>query len=272
MFWRLKKLTFLALSLGSTVLVILFAVPTHAQVSMSPLMVVMNVQNGQGQQLVTVRNRTDQPYRARVYTEPFTYTSNGLEPLQRSPVDLTPYIVFSPRELELKPGAERNVRLVVKVPPNLNNTELRSVLFVQDLKEVALSDPNAKAQTAVVSRIGMPIYARIGNVEPNLSALTATYDDGRDRISIRVKNSGAGSTRAWINWTLEGKGKVVEGKAAPSSIVGESERDIYIENDPLIKSLQPGKYQLKGSLDTERENSQKTFPFSLTLEVPAPKQ
>ncbi|QOV23879.1 fimbrial biogenesis chaperone [Anabaenopsis elenkinii] len=269
---KFQKLSLLALSLGCALLIVLFSLPTAAQVSLSPLMVVMDLQNGQGQQLITVRNRTDKAYRARIYTEPFTYTSNGLQSLSSSDMDLTPYLVFSPREVELQPRTERNVRLVARVPREIQNKELRAVLYVQDLREVALTSPDAIAQAAISSRIGMPIYARIGNVAPSLTVVDAKYQPDQKRVAIRVKNTGLGSTRAWINWTLSGQGQQpIEGKETPSSIVASSQRDIYIENNPAVASLKPGTYQLSGSLDTERERNQQTFKFNVAFEVPQPK-
>ena len=271
--WRqFKYISFLALSLGCALLIVLFSLPTQAQVSMSPLMVVMDVQNGQAQQLITVRNRTDNPYRARVYAEPFTYTSNGLESLKSSDMDLTPYLVFSPREVELQPRTERNVRLVARVPREIQNKELRAVLYVQDLREVALTSPDSIAQAAISSRIGMPIYARSGNVAPELNILKATYDPDKKRVAIRVKNTGLGSTRAWLNWTVSGSGQQpLEGRETPTSIVAVSERDVYIENNPGLQNIKPGTYEIKGSLETEREKDNLTFPFSLTITVPNPK-
>lgn len=269
---KFQKLSLLALSLGCALLIVLFSLPTTAQVSLSPLMVVMDLQNGQGQQLITVRNRTDNAYRARIYTEPFTYTSNGLQSLSSSDMDLTPYLVFSPREVQLQPKTERTVRLVAKVPREIQNKELRAVLYVQDLREVALTSPDAIAQAAISSRIGMPIYARIGNVAPSLTVVGAQYQPDQKRVAIRVKNTGLGSTRAWINWTFSGQGQQpLEGRETPSSIVASSERDIYIENNPNLQNIKPGTYEIKGSLETERERNNLTFPFSLTITVPNPK-
>ncbi len=46
---------------------------------------------------------------------PFTYSKNGFKELESSPNDLTPYLIFSPRELEIQPGKKRRIRVLTRL-------------------------------------------------------------------------------------------------------------------------------------------------------------
>ena len=52
--------------------------------------------------MINISNNSNKPYRARVSLSPFTYNQEGLQVLQSSPNDLTPYLTFSPRELVIE--------------------------------------------------------------------------------------------------------------------------------------------------------------------------
>ena len=72
-----------------------------ADITISPLVIETAAKQGQAQGNITVTNGDTKSFRSRVYTEPFTYDlETGFKLLDSSPFDLTPYLQFSPRELQ----------------------------------------------------------------------------------------------------------------------------------------------------------------------------
>jgi P pilus assembly chaperone PapD len=64
-----------------------------ADITISPLVIETAAKQGQAQGNITVTNGDTKSFRARVYTEPFTYDlETGFKLLDSSPFDLTPYL------------------------------------------------------------------------------------------------------------------------------------------------------------------------------------
>ena len=143
-------------------------VPALAQVGLSPLVVEIQANRGQAQGIINVINNTNEPFRARVYVEPFTYESeSGFQILDTDPDDLSPYLQFSPRELEVPPNTNRRVRFVSRFPPSLPEGEYRAVIFTENLIET--TDASG-ADVELRTRVGSTVYVRHGNVSPQLSS------------------------------------------------------------------------------------------------------
>ncbi|MFN7524052.1 MAG: hypothetical protein ACK5RD_13075, partial [Aphanizomenon sp.] len=95
-----------------------------ADIAISPLVIETAAKQGQAQGNITVTNGDTKSFRARVYTEPFTYDlETGFKLLDSSPFDLTPYLQFSPRELEVPGTDNRRIRFVARFPPSLPDGE-----------------------------------------------------------------------------------------------------------------------------------------------------
>ena len=247
-----------------------------------PGIVELETERGQGKGVFTIRNvSTTSPVRARLYAEPFSYTDLGLRPEPNSKADLTPYLVFSPRELTLNPGQSRQVRLVTRIPEKITDKEYRAVVYVESLTE-SPTNPNvpknvAASQMGLVTRIGATVYARQGKVAPSLKVMGANYDPKQRQILLNVENTGNGSTRPHIEWTLkQGDKEVVSRVNGPASIVSESSRKFPI-NYPAKneKPLSAGTYNLSGKLvwvnkgwALNSQTNQNVVPFNFSLTVP----
>jgi hypothetical protein len=265
------------LTIGSLALATLIVNPNacKAQVSLSPLIIETETTRGQAQAFITVSNESDQPFRARVYAEPFTYSrDNGFQSLQSTPTDLTSYLKFSPRELVVQPGMSRRIRLITQFPPSLPMGEYRAVIFTENLSE---SEDAAGNKIAITARIGATFYVRQGKLTPKLSVEGASWNEQQQQIQMLVKNSGQASARPSANWTLkQGATAIKTGEVQASGVVAQGDRNFLInyptKNDPM---LLPGQYQLTGELVWGKsmwgENAKEihTVPFNFNVTVPA---
>lgn len=253
-------------------LALLWGGEVRAQVGISPLVIEKQVDRGQAQATINVTNNTNEPFRARIYVEPFTYNrEKGFEILPSSPRDLTPYLQFSPRELEVPPGVSRRVRLIVRFPPSLPEGEYRSVIFTENLKEVVSEDAQGNI-TAIATRIGVILFVRKGNIAPNLAVTNASWDSNRQQIQLVIQNSGQASAYPTTSWTLKQGGATIRtGNTSPSGVIAESERLILlpINSSQNETPLPPGVYQLTGELIGGTESQPTKTPFSVNLTIPA---
>lgn len=242
--------------------------PAQSQVSLSPMIIDLQANRGQSQSSINISNSSDEPFRARVYAQPFTYDRNtGFKTLSSSPNDLNPYLQFSPRELIVPPGVTRKVRLITHFPPNLPDGEYRSVVFTEKLEETKDSNGN---KVNVATRIGATVYVRQGSLSPKIVADNAEWNPQKQQIQLLVKNTGKASARAAVKWTLRQGNKVIkQGNVDPNFIIAESDRYIPL-NLPQQKesAIASGEYELSGELvwGDKNQNKQK---FTLKLTIPA---
>lgn len=259
--------------LGSCVLLTtcLWGSVASSQVGISPLSIELKANRGQAQGIIDVSNNSSEPFRARVYTEPFTYSRDlGFQTLPSSPADLTPYLQFSPRELVVPPGVTRRVRLIVRFPPSIADGEYRTVIFTENLEENTTQDTQGNAVT-IATRVGVTVYVRQGDVSPNLSVASGSWNREKQQIQVLVSNTGQASARTAINWTLkQGDTVVTRGNLAPTAIITESDRNLLLNYPaPGEPAPSPGEYQLTGELVWHQDNNQTTVPFSVNLNIPA---
>ncbi|MTJ50143.1 P pilus assembly protein, chaperone PapD [Dolichospermum sp. UHCC 0259] len=206
--------------------------------------------------------------RVRVYAAPFTYNrDNGFEILSTTPSDLTKYLQFSPRELTIKPGESRKVRLISRLAPNLPDGEYRAVIFNESLTEVKKTNGN---NAALVARIGVTFYVRKGDLSPKLAVSGASFNETQKQIQLLVNNSGQATARPGINWTLKhGENVVKTGKLDPGSVVPQSDRYFLLKyptkDEPV---LNPGEYQLSGDLTWGDDKNISKLPFNVNITIP----
>lgn len=242
--------------------------PAQAQVSLSPMVVDLQANRGQAQASINVSNNSDQPFRARVYAQPFTYDRNtGFKTLISSPNDLNPYLQFSPRELVVPPGVTRKVRLITRFPPNFPEGEYRAVVFTEKLEETQDSNGN---KVNIATRIGATVYVRQGNLSPNLVVDSAAWNQQQKQIQILVKDTGKVSARAAVKWTLRQGDKVIkQGNTEPNYIMAESDRYFSLNYPQQGETaLVAGEYQLSGELFWG-ENNQNKQKFNVNLTIPS---
>jgi hypothetical protein len=241
----------------------------QAQIGVSPLVIEKQAQRGQAQGTLTIRNPTNQPTRARMYTEPFTYEpKTGFKVISASDHDLSPYLRFSPREMTIPPGEERRVRFIAQLPPDMENGEYRTVLFTETLIERTNAQGN---QVGIQARIGATVYVRVGDINPNLTVKEASYNAQEQEIELLTSNSGKASARVKVDWTLKQQGETIaEGEAPETSVIAQRDRVLsWSLPDKAPDFLESGKYQLDGKLIWGSGENPNTLPFDVQLKVPA---
>lgn len=268
---KLTSIAHTALRLSGLALsgILLWHSPAKAQVGISPLLIETQETRGQSQGTITVSNSSNESFRARVYAEPFTYDRDaGFQTTTSNPNDLTPYLQFSPRELEVPAGSERRVRFVVRFPPSLPDGKYRTVIFTENLKETVVTENGFT--TRIVPRIGVVVYVRKGNVSSNLTVDSASWNESANQMQVLVRNTGNASAITTTNWTLRQGGTVVtQGTAPGTTVIAEGERNILLpytgENGA---TLAPGNYQLTGEVMWGGDSRNKV-PFTANLTIPA---
>lgn len=241
----------------------------QAQVTISPLVIEAEANRGQAQGMINVTNNGSEPFRARVYAEPFTYSRDaGFQTLPSDAHDLTPYLQFSPRELVVPPGVTRRVRLIGRFPPNQASGEYRAVVFTENLNETISTN---NSNVSVITRIGVTVYVRQGEVSPNLTVESANWNPEQNQIQLLVRNAGQASTRPSVSWTLkQGETVVKTGNLEATGIVAQSDRNFLLNYAPEGQPAPAaGEYQLSGELAWGEGNNKSTVPFSINLTIPA---
>ena len=237
----------------------------QAQVGVSPLVIETQAQRGQAQGTLTIRNPTDQPSRARIYTEAFTYDrATGFKVLSESEQDLSPYLRFSPREMTIPPNESRRVRFIAQLPPDSPEGEYRTVMFTETLIEATDSQQNS---VGIQARIGATVYVRVGDVAPELQVEEGRYNSEQQAVELLVSNAGKASARVKVDWQLSQNGEtMVEGEAPPTSVIAERDRFLSLSL-PETDSLSAGTYQLTGELIWGSGNDPNTQSFDLEVNV-----
>lgn len=90
----------------------------QAQIRYSPLIIESTAEQGQARGIIEITNGGNQPFRGRIYAEPFTYNRDGFVSEKSNSQDLTPFLTFSPREVVIAPGQTRRIRLVSQFLPS----------------------------------------------------------------------------------------------------------------------------------------------------------
>ncbi|MBD2560848.1 MULTISPECIES: P pilus assembly protein, chaperone PapD [Nostoc] len=247
---------------------ILFPVAAKAQMSVSPLVIETKAERGQAQGMITISNTSKTPSRIRIYAQPFTYSRDaGFQTLSSSPSDLTKYLQFSPRELTVKPGEVRRVRLISRLAPNLPDGEYRAVVFNETLTE---SKDAAGNNVTLVARIGVTLYVRKGNLSPKLAIDSASFNPEQKQIQLLVRNSGQATVLPSVNWTLrQGQTVVKTGRVDANAVVANSDRNFLLsypnKDQPALK---PGQYELSGELFWGEDSKKSKLPFNLNITIP----
>lgn len=240
----------------------------QAQIGISPLVIEAQENNGQAQATINVINHTKAPFRARVYTESFTYEKEkGFNTIPQNTDSLVPYLQFSPRELVVPAGVTRKVRLNVQMPAKLPDGEYRSVIFTENLEQQKGTNQQG-VSTTITTRIGVTVFIRKGELSPKLSITTADWDAAKSQILVNMNNSGKASTYPEVHWTLAQAGKTIKtGKVNETGIITNSDRTVSIQIPPKELQLQPGKYKLSGNVVWRAKNSNNSLPFAVDLNI-----
>ncbi len=237
----------------------------QAQIRYSPLIIETNAEQGQARGIIEITNAGKETFRGRIYAEPFTYNRNGFIPEKSTPQDLTPFLTFSPREVVIEPGQTRRIRLVSQFLPSTPTGEYRAVIFTEGLEEV---QTQGQYTVGIKPRFGITMYVRQGNVSPNLTVQSASFNPETKQITLLVSNKGTASIFPNTVWTLkQGSNTVATGESKDYTVIAGGERNIAIDFIGKDKKVVAGEYELTGDLVWgDREKPQKV-PFNVKLTI-----
>jgi len=264
-------------SLTSLVLAncLLLGAAARANISISPLVVETQVNRGQATGSITVSNLTSEEFRARVYSAPFTYNAEeGFQILDSSPQDLSPYLQFSPRELQIPGTEQRRIRFIARFPPSLPDGEYRAILFTENLKATIQEETDSTGdiifRTTIVPRIGVAVYVRKGNISHELTLDSARYNPESKTLDLLAINTGKASVILQPEWTLKKDGREINrGRNESITVIAEGSRYIPIDySADREQTLEPGDYELSGQLGWGVNFSNK-IDFSVDFTVPS---
>ena len=266
--WLLRS-PVLSLSLGLTTGFLTFfsANQAQAQVGLSPMVVQEEVSRGRAQSVLTVSNASDKPLRVRVYAEPFTYDrESGFALLEESDDNnLTPYLQFSPREFVVPARDEQRVRVVGLLPPSLEESEYRAVIFTEALPE----GEAAQNGTTIKARVGATVYFHQSEASPELSASSAEWDAQNGKVQLLVSNAGTTTVLPSAEWTLiDASGETVaSGDSGATTVIEGKDRLFQLSDNDAGMILAPGEYELTGNLSWRRKSEEHSLPFAFPLSV-----
>ncbi|MEB3225582.1 MAG: hypothetical protein VKJ86_07235 [Synechococcus sp.] len=261
-----KRSWSMGLSAALCTLAGLLPVPAQAQIQISPMIIRTTTNRGMANSVINVTNQGFETQRIRVYAEPFTYTPTGFATTEISPYDLSPYLIFSPRELVLEPGQTRRVRLIARMLPSTASGEYRSVLFAEPLRERASSGQNT---LRVIARLGVTVYVQHGEVTFALMPTAATYNAEKRELQLQVNNPGNGTVRPKGAWRLtQNEATIAQGDIEQQTVIAGGERIFPLPLPPEQTELAPGSYELSGELQWDEGGSGTTTPFSFAVTIP----
>ena len=147
-------------------------------------------------QVLEIQHVGQQKGNYRVYTADWTFNADNAVSFstELAPDSCRPWVALERRELSIEPGARYRYRFEISPPAGTPPRECRFALMVEGL------DP-AKVQGnisfPVGGRIGVIVYAAIGDVAPALSiAGTETVQaNGQPTATVRVRNTGTATGR-----------------------------------------------------------------------------
>jgi len=237
----------------------------QAQIRYSPLIIEANAEQGQARGIIEITNGGKQAFRGRIYAEPFTYSRDGFVAEKSNSQDLTPFLTFSPREVVIEPGQTRRIRLVSQFLPSTPTGEYRAVIFTEGLEEV---QTQGQYTVGIKPRFGITMYVRQGNLSPNLTVQSASFNPQTKKIILLVSNKGTASIFPNTIWTLkQGGNTVATGESKDYTVIAGGERNIAIDFIGKDKKVVAGEYQLTGNLVWgDREKPQKV-PFNMRFTI-----
>ncbi|AMA10149.1 hypothetical protein [Picosynechococcus sp. PCC 73109] len=258
--WR-KNLSWALCSLA-----LLLPLPLNAQVQVSPMVIKTETSQGMANGVISLTNQGTQSQRVRLSAESFTYTRTGFATAESDPYDLSPYLMFSPRELVLEPGQTRRVRLITRMLPSTANGEYRSVIFAEPLRE----RDEAGGGLSIRARVGVTVYVKHGQVNFALTPVEASYDPTKQEFQLLVSNPSNGTVQSKGTWTLSQNDQpLLQADIDQRTVIAGGDRLFPLELPPDRTNLPAGTYQVAGQLQWSESGAVTTTPFSFDVTVPA---
>ncbi len=248
---------------------LVFAVPSLAQkFTISPLVTVNSIRNGQSKGSITVTNNGKEPLRMRAYVENFNYDRvKGFTITGNHDRSIAPYLQFSPRELVIPPGVSRTIRVSVALPANLPNGEYRAVVFLEDLKERETTQSGNKV--LIKTRVASVFFIGKGNTQVTIQADNAMWDNTSKKLFLVMANRGSRTAFPNVDWEISQAGrKLYNGQIRGILLQSDREREVPLTIDGKELSLPAGNYELSGSVITGESPNPTINPFKLKLAIP----
>jgi P pilus assembly chaperone PapD len=253
-----------------TASIVTLSTPIQAQtfsMSLSPMVTIKKLNNAQSRASLSIVNEGSEPLRIRIYTQDFEYDKErGYMKISEHPNSASPYVIFSPKELVIPPGVTRDVRVSFAIPSSKIDGEYRVAIFVQDLSERKVINPDNKYVVTMSPQIGSIFFISKGNISPELSAVNVGWNRETSMPRLVVKNQGQASAYPEVRWALkQGKTEIANDRISRVVLQAGRERAFDI-NLPEGLKLTGGTYTLSGEIDSK---DGKIVPFSLNVTVPA---
>jgi P pilus assembly chaperone PapD len=165
----------------------------------------------------------------------------------------------------VEPGQQRQIRVNARFLPSTPESEYRTLLFTEDLNEQTVQRGNTTV--LVKTQIGVAVYARNGNLAPQISTENAEFDIASQNIRLAINNQGQASAFVKIEWQLRNANEVIlEGETGEYSILAQMRRNVAIEE---IEGLPAGEYSFSGTLNWVYDNTAQSAPFSTQISISA---
>jgi P pilus assembly chaperone PapD len=175
----------LALSLGSAAL----AQP-RARLGFSPERYVVELgEGGSVTESLMVKNLSDEPITVKLSVSNWDFDENNhiriLPPAEDS---LDRWIVINPLRVTIPPNTPQTIRWAIMPRTRPLPGEYRAVIFIEE--ELPERDSAASASVRMNMRMGIPVYAQVGEaVERAVAEAPRVADGGRD-IEFSISNGG----------------------------------------------------------------------------------
>ena len=163
----------------------------------------------------------------RIYTNDWTLGSDNAASFtnELAPDSCRPWVAIERRELSIEPGARYRYRFEITPPAGTAPRECRFAIMIEGLDPAQFK---GDLNFPVGGRIGVIVYAAIGEVAPALS-ITGTETariNGKPVPMVKVSNSGAATGRleGFLNATDAGGQRVELAPADLPVLPGETRR------------------------------------------------
>lgn len=147
-------------------------------------------------QVLEIQHVGRNPGNYRVYTNDWTLEADNQVTFssELAPNSCRPWVAIERRELTLQPGARYRYRFEITPPADTPPRECRFAIMVEGLDAAQVE---GAVKFPVSGRIGVIVYAAIGDVAPALS-ITGTETmqiNGQPTAVVRVRNGGSATGR-----------------------------------------------------------------------------
>ena len=264
-----------ALLAASTISGIIVMKPAYGRLFLSPMYLKMESQQGQSSGVLQVGNTSSKPIRVRLSATAFTYDENGIfqrlsaqKNAKSNPSlahDLTPYLHYSPREMEIPGNSSRQVRLISLLLPSLPEGEYRTAIFAETLQETT----NAQgSKVGLNMSIGSALYVAKGEIQPEITVDGTNFNPKNKEIKLLVNNTGTATAKGNITWTLKQGKKVISSGESGGSFLPNSQTNIVLNrHENNQKTLTTGIYQLEGKIVWNEADKKQASKFDFDLEI-----